>query len=47
MAQVAKELGTNKKTSNAKARGLLGWKPRSSEEALLATAESLVRLTRF
>ncbi|GAB3947252.1 aldehyde reductase [Spirosoma harenae] len=29
--------------SNAKARTLLGWKPRSNEEALLATAESLMK----
>jgi nucleoside-diphosphate-sugar epimerase len=28
----------------AKARGLLGWKPRSSEDAIVASAESLLRL---
>ncbi len=43
MAEMAKEMGTNKRTSNEKARRLLGWSPRSNEEALLATAESLLR----
>jgi nucleoside-diphosphate-sugar epimerase len=38
------ELGKIKNATNAKARRLLGWTPRSSEEAILATAESLVRL---
>ena len=30
--------------SNDKARNLLGWRPRSNEEAIVATAESLIRL---
>jgi nucleoside-diphosphate-sugar epimerase len=30
--------------SGEKARRLLGWKPRSREESILATAESLIRL---
>ncbi len=30
--------------THAKARRVLGWTPRSNEEALVATAESLVRL---
>jgi hypothetical protein len=38
------ELGKQKNGTNAKARGLLGWKPRSSEEAIVASAESLMRL---
>ncbi len=38
------ELGKAKNGSNDKARRLLGWTPRSSEEAVVATAESLVRL---
>ena len=38
------ELGKLKNASNEKAKSLLGWAPRSSEEAILATAESLVRL---
>ncbi|MEW1864984.1 aldehyde reductase [Streptomyces sp. NPDC088194] len=39
-------LGTIRRTSSAKARRLLGWSPRSNEEAVLATAESLLRLGR-
>jgi nucleoside-diphosphate-sugar epimerase len=38
------ELGKRKNASNEKARRLLGWTPRSNEEAIVATAESLVRL---
>lgn len=38
------ELGKRKNATNAKAKRLLGWSPRSNEEALVATAESLVRL---
>jgi nucleoside-diphosphate-sugar epimerase len=38
------ELGKQKNASNGKARRMLGWTPRSNEEALTATAESLVRL---
>lgn len=38
------ELGKVKNATNEKARRLLGWAPRSNEEALVATAESLVRL---
>jgi nucleoside-diphosphate-sugar epimerase len=38
------ELGHFKNATNEKATRLLGWKPRSREEAVVATAESLVRL---
>lgn len=38
------ELGKNKNASSEKARRLLGWAPRSNEEAVVATGESLVRL---
>ncbi|MEJ0096736.1 MAG: aldehyde reductase [Bauldia sp.] len=38
------ELGKLKNATNEKARRLLGWSPRTSQEAILATAESLVRL---
>jgi nucleoside-diphosphate-sugar epimerase len=38
------ELGKVKNASNEKARRVLGWSPRSNEDALAATAESLVRL---
>jgi dihydroflavonol-4-reductase len=42
--QILPELGKIKQASAAKARRLLGWQPRSNEEAILATAESLHRL---
>jgi dihydroflavonol-4-reductase len=42
--QLRPELGKVKNASNEKARRLLGWTPRSSEESIIATAESLVRL---
>lgn len=38
------ELGKRKNATNEKARRLLAWSPRSNEESLVATAESLVRL---
>lgn len=38
------ELGKTKNATNQKARVLLGWTSRSREDALVATAESLVRL---
>ena len=37
------ELCKRKNASNEKARRMLGWAPRSSEEAIVATGESLVR----
>jgi dihydroflavonol-4-reductase len=37
-------LGIKANASNAKARRMLGWTPRSNEEAILASAESLIRL---
>lgn len=37
-------LGLNMNATSEKARNLLGWAPRSREEAIAATAESLVRL---
>jgi nucleoside-diphosphate-sugar epimerase len=42
--QIAPELGKPKNATNEKARRMLGWAPRSNEEAVVATAESLVRL---
>lgn len=44
VAQIVPELGKYKNSSNEKARRLLGWAPRSNEEAVVATAESLIRL---
>ncbi|HET6143961.1 MAG TPA: aldehyde reductase [Candidatus Acidoferrales bacterium] len=38
------ELGKVKNATNEKARRILGWEPRSPEDAIAATAESLVRL---
>jgi nucleoside-diphosphate-sugar epimerase len=42
--QITPELGKKKNATNEKARRVLGWTPRSNEEAIVATAESLVRL---
>ena len=42
--QILPELGKPKNGSNDKAKRLLGWAPRPSEEAIVATAESLLRL---
>ena len=37
-------LGIVRNSSNAKARRVLGWQPRSSEEAIVTAAESLIQL---
>ncbi len=42
--QILPELGKRKNATGEKARRALGWAPRSREEAIAATAESLVRL---
>jgi nucleoside-diphosphate-sugar epimerase len=42
--QILPELGKRKNATNEKARRVLGWSPRSNEESIVATAESLVRL---
>jgi dihydroflavonol-4-reductase len=41
---VSMELGKRKNATNAKARRVLGWTPRSNEESIAATGESLIRL---
>jgi nucleoside-diphosphate-sugar epimerase len=41
---VIPELGKKKSCTNAKAKRMLGWSPRSNEECVTATAESLVQL---
>jgi nucleoside-diphosphate-sugar epimerase len=41
--QIVPELGKVKEASNEKAKQTLGWSPRSNEEAIVATAESLLR----
>jgi dihydroflavonol-4-reductase len=42
--QIIPELGKWKNATSAKAQRVLGWSPRSREDAVVATAESLVRL---
>jgi nucleoside-diphosphate-sugar epimerase len=41
--QIVPELGKPRNATNAKARRMLGWKPRTSEDAIVATGESLVK----
>ena len=42
--QVVPELGKTKNATAEKAKRLLGWSPRSREDAIVATAESLIKL---
>ena len=42
--QILPELGMHKNASSAKARRVLGWSPRPPQDAVVATAESLLRL---
>lgn len=44
VAQILPELGKKRNATSAKATRVLGWQPRSNEECVLATAESLIRL---
>ena len=44
LRQIIPELGHAKVASNQKARTILGWEPRSKEDAVVATGESLVAL---
>ncbi len=44
LRQIVPELGRAKNASSEKAQRLLGWTPRSREDAIVATADSLVRL---
>ncbi|HTK09936.1 MAG TPA: aldehyde reductase [Ktedonobacteraceae bacterium] len=44
LAQIVPDLGKFKNASNEKARRVLGWVPRSNEDSLVATAESLLQL---
>ena len=41
---IAEQLGRTKQLDNSKAKNLLGWDPRSGEEALIASAKSLIEL---
>jgi dihydroflavonol-4-reductase len=40
---IVPQLGRNKNASNQKAKSILGWAPRTNEEAIIASAESMVR----
>ncbi|MBK1895597.1 SDR family oxidoreductase [Chryseobacterium paridis] len=40
---IAPLLGVNRKASNAKAKRILEWKPRTNQEAILATVSSLIK----
>lgn len=44
LKQITPELGKFKNATNEKARRVLGWTPRSNEEALVETAQSLNQL---
>jgi len=44
LRQLVPELGKVKRATNEKARSVLGWEPRSNEDSILGTAESLVAL---
>ncbi len=44
MKAISPELGNRKNVSNEKAKRVLGWAPRSNEEAVAATGESLAQL---
>jgi nucleoside-diphosphate-sugar epimerase len=44
LKQLIPELGVVKNGTGAKAKRLLGWAPRPPEEAIVASAESLLRL---
>ncbi len=43
-AQIVHDLGKKRSASSEKAKRLLGWTPRSKEDAIIATAQSLVQL---
>jgi dihydroflavonol-4-reductase len=44
MKEIVPMLGINMNATSGKAKQLLGWNPRSPEEAIVATGESLIRL---
>ena len=44
VTQILPELGKYKNSTSEKAKRVLGWQPRSREDALVASAESLARL---
>lgn len=44
---IVPHLGLVKRASNEKAKTLLGWKPRTAEEAIVAAAESLIKFNQI
>jgi dihydroflavonol-4-reductase len=44
VGQIVPELGKRKNATSGKARRVLGWTPRAADDAIVATAESLMRL---
>jgi dihydroflavonol-4-reductase len=44
LQELVPQLGVIRRASNAKARAELGWSPRSSEDTVTASGESLIRL---
>jgi nucleoside-diphosphate-sugar epimerase len=44
VAELVPQLGMVKNCTNEKSRSVLGWSPRSNEDAIIATAESLMQL---
>ena len=44
IAPIIPELSKSKNATNEKARRVLGWAPRSNEDSIVATAESLMQL---
>jgi nucleoside-diphosphate-sugar epimerase len=44
LEQIIPELGKFKNATNEKAKRVLGWAPRSNEDSIVGTAESLIRL---
>jgi dihydroflavonol-4-reductase len=44
VAQIVPDLGKSINATNEKARRVLDWQPRSREDAIIATAESLIQL---
>ena len=44
LRETVSQLGRERRASSAKARKMLGWRPRSAEEAIAATATSLLEL---
>ncbi|ASK32282.1 aldehyde reductase [Chryseobacterium sp. T16E-39] len=44
---IAPLLGINRKASNAKAKNVLSWKPRTNKEAIIATVNSLIKYNKL